>query len=114
LRGAKKDHQSLQENENAMPFMSEAEKQELLVIMVNQLKNGAGTREDFLRTKLEVDSSLIQLRAAEAEEKAAIASERAADASGRNAKYMLWSVGLAALSALISLVSTLSANWPKK
>jgi hypothetical protein len=54
-----------------------------------------------------------QIRAAKAEEKAAEAATRAADANieaahhaGRNAKYMLWSVIAAAISAFISLMST--------
>jgi hypothetical protein len=87
-------------------FMSEAEKQELLVVLVNRQRSGNATREDFLRTKLEIEGSLTQLRAAEAEEIAAGASERAAEASIRNAKYMLWSVIAAAVSALASLGST--------
>jgi hypothetical protein len=87
-------------------FMSEAEKQELLVSVLKRGKGSITPREEFLRTKLEIDSGLTQLRAAEAEEKAAVASEKVADASAKNAKYMLWSVIAAAVSAIVSLVST--------
>jgi hypothetical protein len=63
---------------------------------------------------------ITQIEAANAQRVAAIAEERAADATveaaghaGRNAKYMLWSVIMAASSAFISLVSTVYINWPK-
>lgn len=51
------------------------------------------------QTVLQYKTSDIQARAAEAEEKAATASERAAGATVQNAKYMLWSVAAAAVSA---------------
>jgi multidrug resistance efflux pump len=55
-----------------------------------------------------------QLRAAVAEEKAANAAIETAHHAEKNAKYMLWSVVMAALSAFISLATTLYTNWPKK
>jgi hypothetical protein len=50
---------------------------------------------------------LAQQRAAEAETKAAEAAVVAAEAAKDNAKYMLWSVIAATISALISLVSVI-------
>jgi hypothetical protein len=65
--------------------------------------------------------ALAQIDAAETQKLAAAAEQRAADATviaashaGSNAKYMLWSVVFAAVSAFISLLSTVWTNWPKK
>jgi hypothetical protein len=60
----------------------------------------------------------VQRRAAEAETKAAEASmasakaaEKAAIAADRNAKYMLWSVVVASISAIASAVSPYHSYW---
>jgi outer membrane protein TolC len=73
-------------------WMSDAEKRELLTILENRYRNGAGQRDDILRVKME-------LEATEAQWRAAIAGER-------NAKYMLWSIVGAAVSAVAALIST--------
>jgi hypothetical protein len=60
------------------------------------------------------ETGKAQMRAAEAEQRAANAAIETAHHAEKNAKYMLWSVIFAALSALISLATTLYTNWPKR
>ena len=69
-------------------------------------------------TKAQLEAIEVQKKAAEAEAKAAEASiitakatERAAEATERNAKYLLWSVIIAAIAALFSAVSTGLSLW---
>jgi hypothetical protein len=87
-------------------WMSDQQKNELLVLLHHRQKMGGVTQEDILRTRMDLETVDAQMKAAAAEEKAAIASERAADATIRNARYMLWSVVAAAVSAIASLGST--------
>jgi outer membrane protein TolC len=73
--------------------MDQADKTELLEIINSKFNSGMGVdRSDILRTKMELETAESQLRSA-------IASER-------NARYMLWAVIAAAVSALASLAST--------
>jgi hypothetical protein len=60
---------------------------------------------------LEIEIAEAQNRAALAEERAAIATEIAANASVKNARYMLWSVIAAAVSAFGSLASAIIAGF---
>jgi hypothetical protein len=76
------------------------------MVLSARQQTGSVNVEDILRTRMELESTEAQTRAAAAEEKAAVASERAADATVRNAHYMLWSVIAAAVSAIASLAST--------
>ena len=78
-------------------WMSDDDKNELLTILNNRYHNGMGIKDDILRTKME-------LEATEAQTRAAVASEK-------NAKYMLWSTITAAVSAIASLVTALAVFW---
>jgi hypothetical protein len=60
----------------------------------------------FRQTKAQIAASDAQIEAARAETKAANAAITSAHAAEKNAKYMLWSVIAAALSAVASLIST--------
>jgi hypothetical protein len=69
-------------------------------------------------TKTQREAIEVQKKAAEAETKAAEASiasakaaEKAAVAAERNAKYMLWSVIVASISAVASAVSAYYSYW---
>jgi len=88
------------------PWMSEVGKEKLLTVMKNRVKMGQIAEEDLLRAEMALDTAEAQMRAALAEERAARANETAASASEKNARYMLWSVIAAAVSAIASLVST--------
>jgi len=63
---------------------------------------------EFTRRQL-----IAQIEATNAQKLAADATVEAAGYAGRNAKYMFWAVIIAAASAIISLVSTIYALWPK-
>jgi outer membrane protein TolC len=78
--------------------MEKADQDELIAIMTEQWEAGERSRSDILRAKMELETANSQLRSA-------IASER-------NAKYMLWSVIAAAISALASLGAACIAAWP--
>jgi hypothetical protein len=69
-------------------------------------------------TKAQREAIEVQRRAAEAETKAAEASiasakasEKAAAVAERNAKYMLWSVIVASISAIASAVAAYYSYW---
>lgn len=78
--------------------MGKADEDALLKILEGHFQAGYRTREDILRTKMELETANAQLRSATASEK--------------NAKYMLWSVIAAAVSALASLGAACIAAWP--
>jgi len=86
--------------------MRAEDKHNLLILLPKRMKLSEASTEDWLRAKMDLENTEAQTQAAIAEERAAIASEKAADASIKNARYMLWSVIAAALSAVGSLVST--------
>lgn len=88
------------------PWMSDADKAELLELMKNRLRMGQIGKEEILRAQMALDTTEAQMRAALAEESASAATKVAADASVKNARYMLWSVIAAAVSAIASLAST--------
>jgi outer membrane protein TolC len=73
--------------------MKEEEAADFIQILENQFRSGFLTRDQIYRTKLEIETAESQLRAAKAGE--------------QNARYMLWSVIVAALSAVVSLAATL-------
>jgi hypothetical protein len=76
--------------------MDQADKTELLEIINSKFSSGMGVdRSDILRTKMELETAESQLRLL-----------RSAIASEKNARYMLWAVIAAAVSALASLAST--------
>jgi len=75
--------------------MEKADQDDLLKILESQFESGSRSREDILRTKMELETANSQLRSAQASEK--------------NAKYMLWSVGAAALSAVIAALSAIAS-----
>src|SRR5215470_6582778 len=62
-------------------------------------------------TKAQREAIEVQRKAAEAETKAAEASVASAKAAEKNAKYMLWSVLVAAISAIASAVSAYYSYW---
>jgi hypothetical protein len=66
----------------------------------------------FREIKLQMESSQAQIAAAEAEKLAADAAVRGTAATERNAKYMLVSVIVAALAALVSAISVLATLHP--
>jgi outer membrane protein TolC len=74
-------------------WFNDAEKADLLAILDNRYKSGAGQRDDVLRAKMALENTEAQMRAAAASE--------------RNATYMLWSVIAATVSAFASLASVL-------
>ena len=87
-------------------WMSDQQKNELLTFVNERRQVGEVNQEDILRTRMDLEATDAQMKAAVAEERAAVATERAADATVRNARYMLWSVIAAAISAIASLGST--------
>jgi hypothetical protein len=78
--------------------MEKADEDALLKILEGHFEAGHRSREDILRTKMELETASSLLRSA-------IAGER-------NAKYMLWSVIAAAVSALASLGAAAISAWP--
>lgn len=88
------------------PWMSDADKAELLDLMKNRFRMGQIGKEEILRAEMALDTTEAQMRAALAEESASAATKVAADASVKNARYMLWSVIAATISAFASLGST--------
>jgi hypothetical protein len=72
--------------------MKSEEVEDFIRILENEYKAGLLPKAIIYRTKLEIET-------AESEHRSAVASER-------NAKYMLWSVVAAAVSAIASLIST--------
>jgi outer membrane protein TolC len=78
--------------------MEKADQDDLLNAVEERFNVGERTREDILRTKMELETAGSLLRSA-------IASER-------NAKYILWSVIAAAISAIASLGAAVIAAWP--
>jgi SOS response regulatory protein OraA/RecX len=87
-------------------WISDAEKTELVKVVESRFRSGTVGRDEILRAKMDLGVADAQMQAAVAEERAAIATEVAAKASVRNARYMLWSVIAAAVSAIASLAST--------
>jgi hypothetical protein len=87
-------------------WMTDAEKGEFVKVVEGRFRSGTVGRDEILRTKMDLDTTEAQMQAALAEERAASANEIAAAASVKNARYMLWSVIAAAVSAVASLVST--------
>jgi len=103
------------------------EEGERLATMLQQAAESArGQTEVTLRnlkaqdeaTKAQREAIEVQRKAAEAETKAAEASiasakaaEKAAVTAERNAKYMLWSVLVATISAVASAVSAYYSYW---
>jgi hypothetical protein len=77
----------------------------------SQIKAAQAQREAAEAEKTAAEAATA---AAAAETKAASAAAETAAATKKNSLYMLWSVIFAALSAFISLVSTVWTNWPKK
>ena len=88
-------------------WMTESDKEQLVRHIQQEWKTGSKTTADVLHAKMSIEGMEAQTKAAFAEERAAIAGEIAANASVKNAKYMLWSVIAAAVSAIASLGSTL-------
>ena len=78
--------------------MEKADQDELLNIFEGEFKVGSLNRAAILRAKMELETANALLRSA--------------NASERNAKYMLWSVIAAAVSALASLGAALISAWP--
>jgi hypothetical protein len=79
-------------------------------MLTNQFKTGFNVGADtILRAKMDLEVADAQVRAAMAEERAAAATEIAANASIKNARYMLWSVVAAAVSAVGSLGAAIVA-----
>jgi outer membrane protein TolC len=72
--------------------MDRADRDRLMAAIEEEFKVGSATQSDILRRKIELETADALLRSAAASE--------------RNAKYMLWSVIAAAISALASLGST--------
>jgi hypothetical protein len=72
-------------------WMSDEHKKELLRLKENMYKAGFAPIEDILRSEMELEALEAQIRAAAATEV--------------NAKYMLWSVIVAALAAFGSAAS---------
>jgi len=68
---------------------------------------------EFIRrqTEAQLEAARAQVIAAKAEERVATASIEAADATKKNAKYMLASVIVAAISALASAVAACYSYW---
>lgn len=87
-------------------WMTDAEKAEFIKVVESRFRSGTVGRDEILRTKMDLDTTEAQMQAALAEERAANANEIAAAASVKNARYMLWSVIAAPVSAVASLVST--------
>ena len=74
--------------------------------MTNSINYNIGMAELQRRnTKAQLDASKAQIEAADAETNAAQAAIKSADASERNARYMLWSVVVAAVAAACSAAS---------
>jgi hypothetical protein len=98
--------------------MERAEVGERLSTMLRQAAASAeGQTEITLRnpqdkaTKAQREAIEAQRQAAEASVASAKAAEKAAVAMERNAKYMLWSVFVAAISAIASAVATGLSVW---
>jgi hypothetical protein len=62
---------------------------------------------------LQMKQGLMQYLATRYQMRASDATERGAEATVKNAKYMLLSVIIAAVAALMSVISTIVSNWPK-
>ena len=105
-----------------------AERDEVGERLATMLQHAAGTAEGqtevTLRnlqdeaTKAQREAIEVQRKAAEAETKAAEAriasakaAEKAAVVAERNAKYMLWSVIVASISAIASAVAAYYSYW---
>ncbi|MGA7070870.1 hypothetical protein [Bradyrhizobium sp.] len=88
-------------------WITDEEKQKLVSTLSAQFRGGTASPADALHAKMDLELLESQIKASQAEERAAIASEVAANASVKNARYMLWSVIAAAVSALASLGSTI-------
>jgi hypothetical protein len=73
--------------------------------------NRALSELQWQQTVMQFSTTDAQVKAANAEELSARASERAAEATIINARYMLWSVVAAAISAAASLGATLISLW---
>jgi PHD/YefM family antitoxin component YafN of YafNO toxin-antitoxin module len=86
--------------------MQDEEKGRLIVLTRDKFEGGMISSEELLRTKMELEILEAQVAAAKAEERAAIAAEIAANASVKNARYVLYSVYAAAISAIVAMIST--------
>jgi hypothetical protein len=94
-------------------WMQDAEKTGLLKLLESR-EHSAAHREDFLRTKLQLEAIEAQTRAAIADERAAAAIELAAAAAVKNNRYMLLTVvaaGISAVASLLILLIALFAHW---
>jgi outer membrane protein TolC len=78
--------------------MEKADQDLLLSFLEKRFRVGEVSREDILRTKMELETANALLRSASASE--------------RNARYMLWSVIAATVSAIASLGAAVIAAWP--
>src|SRR5665213_1589518 len=75
---------------------------------VSSMAHGQGMTElTYRQMLLQVKATEAQIEAAKAETKAAEAAVRGTDAAERNAKYVFWSVIIAAIAALASAASAL-------
>ena len=94
------------------PWLTGDDKAKLMGILQEEASVSLAKPQDLIRAKMDLETIEAQTKAALAEERAAVASEIAAKASVKNAKYMLWSVFAAALSAIASLATAVfAAIW---
>ena len=79
---------------------------------VGSPNHGIGMTElTYRQMLLQVKATEAQVEAAKAETKAAEAAVRGTDAAERNAKYVFWSVIIAAIAALASATSAIFSAY---
>ena len=93
--------------------MLDAEKTGLLKLLENR-EHSAASREELLRTKMQLEAIDAQTRAAIAEERAAAAIELAVNAAAKNTRHMLATAvaaGISAVACLLIMVVLLVTHW---